>query len=315
MRQVINADVKSESICGKPVFTFDSHHEALLPWAECANELGFAPRLLTLDYHSDTRPAFITHSTVDIADVMDDEGWEERAAVEVAKIDFRVVQTVRDAVVNLRFDEHISAAVQSGIIDIAFAVVGGLITNEYQSNEQNAAEAEWRDRSHDTPWVSKPKAPPPYTYSIPNERIVELPRQKVLSNEQPRSKGYANQALESDFLRRHLDFIETITQSAGIPGLFEAPFILDIDLDYFNTRQSVQPANHDVFHELIRRAKIITIAREPKCVTELQKPGEKLTSDWLETELKRHISEALSTSSSPVQGTDEQQAMPSPGAR
>lgn len=257
------------------MFTFDSHHEALLPWAECALAVGDAPRprLLTLDYHSDTRPAFITHSTVDIANAMDDEGWEERAAAEVAKIDVHEVETVRDAVVNLRFDEHISAAVQSRIIDIAFAIVGGLITNEYQSNEQNAAETEWSERHKHTPWVPKPKAPPPYTYSIPKERIIELPRQKVSSSDQPRSKGYADQALESDFLRRHLEFIEAITQSAGVPGLFEAPFILDIDLDYFNTRQSIQPANHDIFHELIRRAEIITIAREPKCVTDLQNPG------------------------------------------
>lgn len=303
MRQIQNPDVKSEHICGKPVFTFDSHHEALLPWAECAVAVGDAPplRLLTLDYHSDTRPAFITLSTVNIADAMDDDGWEERAAAEVAKIDFREVKTVHDAVVNLRFDEHISAAVQSGIIDIAFAIVGGLIANEYQSNEQNAAEAEWRKRTKDTPWVPKPIAPPPYSYSVPTERIIELPRQKVISNAQPRSKDYADQALESDFLRRHLELIEEITQSAGVPGLYEAPFVLDIDLDYFNTRQSVQPVDHEIFHELIRRAEIITIAREPKCVTNLQKPGENLTSDWLEAELKRHIKEALST---PSIGTD-----------
>lgn len=297
MRQVHNPEVKSEDICGKTVFTFDSHHEALLPWAECALAVGGAPRLrlLTLDYHSDTRPAFITFSTVDVANSMDDEGWEERAAAEVAKIDFRAVETVRDAVVNLRFDEHISASVQSRIIDIAFAIVGGLITNEYQSNEQKAAEAEWRKRTQNTPWVPKPNAPPPYSYSIPDERIIELPHQKVNSNAQSRSKDYADQALESDFLRRHLELIEDITKSAGVPGLFEAPFILDIDLDYFNTRRSVQPTNPDIFHDLIRRAEIITIAREPKCVTDLQKPGEQLTSDWLEAELKQQIRKALST--------------------
>lgn len=305
MRQVQKIGVTSENICGKSVFTFDSHHEALLPWAQCARDLGFAPRLLTLDYHSDTRPAFVGHSSVDITVGMDDEGWEERAAAEVAKINFRDEETVREAILKLRFDEHISAAVQSRTIDIAFAIVGGLITNEYQSNEQLTAEAEWRERAHDTPWVSRPKAPPPYTYSIPAERIVELPRQKVRSNDQPRSKGYANQALESDFLRRHLDFIESITLSSGIPGLFEAPFILDIDLDYFNTRQSIQPVDHDLFHELIRRAEIITIAREPNCVTDCQKPGEKLTSDWLESELKRHIGEALNTSPNSLPGEDD----------
>lgn len=214
MRQVQNPDVKSENICGKPVFTFDSHHEALLPWAECALAVGDAPRLrlLTFDYHSDTRPAFITHSTVDIANAMDDEGWEERAAAEVAKIDYREVETVRDAVVNLRFDEHISAAVQSRIIDIAFAIVGGLITNEYQSNEQNAAEAEWSERHKHTPWEPKPKAPPPYTYSIPKERIIELPRQKVSSSDQPRSKGTQIRRWNPTF------FADTLSSSKPSPS-------------------------------------------------------------------------------------------------
>ncbi|MBX8557003.1 UPF0489 family protein [Pseudomonas cichorii] len=292
MRQVQNPDVQCENICGKPVFTFDNHHEALLPWAECASALDCAPRLLTLDYHSDTRSAFLSFSTKNIAWVKSNGGWQERAAGEVAKINFRAVETVRDAVANLQHDEHISAGVQSGIIDITFAIVGGPITNEYRSNEQNSAEVQWRER--DTPGEPKPLALPPYSYSIPKERIIELPRQKVSSDEPVRSKGYADQALESDFLLRHLELIEAITKSADVPGLFEAPFILDFDLDYFNTRRSIQPTDHDVLHELIRRAEIITIAREPKCVSNLQKSGENLTSDWLEAELKQHIKNALS---------------------
>lgn len=298
MRQVQTINITTEHICGKTVFTFDSHHEALLPWAQCARYLGMSPRLLTLDYHCDTRPAFIGHSTVDIAADAGDEDWESRAAVEVAKINFRDEDTVREAILKLRFDEHIRAAVQSGIIDIAFAIVGGSISNEYLSNEQRVAEAEWRECWQDEPWVPKPKVEAPYTYSIPDERIIELPHQKVRARDQPPSRMYANLALESGFLQGRLDFIETITKSAGVPGLFEAPFILDIDLDYFNTRKATQPADHLVLHELIRRAEMITIAREPRCVTDLQKRGENLTSDWLEAELKRHIREALSMSAS-----------------
>jgi hypothetical protein len=295
MHQVQTTHITTENISGKSVFTFDSHHEALLPWAQCARDLGITPRLLTLDFHSDTRPAFIGHSAVDIAADADDEDWESRAAVEVAKINFRDDDTVREAILKLRYDEHISAAVQSGIIDIAFAIVGGSITNEFQSNEQRAAEAEWRERWQEHPWAPIPKAAAPYTYSIPDERIIELPHQKVRAKDQPPSKVYANMALETTFLRGRLDLIETITKSVGVPGLFEAPFILDIDLDYFNTRKAIQPADHLVFHELIRRAEIITIAREPSCVNTCQLRGEGLTSDWLEIELKRHIREALST--------------------
>lgn len=294
MHKVQTTNITTENISGKSVFTFDSHHEALLPWAQCARDLGVLPRLLTLDYHCDTRPAFIGHCAVDIAAGLGDEDWETRAAVEVAKIDFRNDDSIREAILKLRYDEHISAAVQSGIIDIAFAIVGSSIMNEYESNEQRAAEAVWQAQWEDHPWAPKPKARAPYTYSIPDERIIELPHQKVRAKDQPPSKMYANMALESSFLRGRLDFIDIITKSAGVPGLFDAPFILDIDLDYFNTKKAVQPADHLVFHELIRQAKIITIAREPGCVKTCQRSGEGLTSEWLEAEMKRHIKEALS---------------------
>jgi hypothetical protein len=89
MHRIQHINIASEVINGKPVFTFDSHHEALLPWAQCARDLGISPRLLTLDYHRETRPAFIAHSVVDIAADIGDEDWESRAAVKVGKIDIR----------------------------------------------------------------------------------------------------------------------------------------------------------------------------------------------------------------------------------
>ncbi|WP_116894831.1 UPF0489 family protein [Pseudomonas savastanoi] len=298
MHRIQKINIASEIIGGKHVFTFDSHHEALLPWSQCARAQGSAPRLLTLDYHCDTRPAFIAHSTTSKTASIDpdaDDGWEGRAAVEVAKIDLSSEETVREAILKLRYDEHISAAAQSNIIDIAFAVVGGPIRTPYKSKEQTAAEAAWKLRDISAPKVAKPKDSKPDTYEIPVDRIVVLPHQKVPTKDHAPSKAYANMALETEFLRGRLDLIEAITQSCGIPGLFEKPYILDIDLDYFNTRKAVQPADHLVFHELIRRAEIITIAREPSCVNTCQRRGEGLTSEWLEAELKRHIREALST--------------------
>ena len=40
------------------------------------------------------------------------------------------------------------------------------------------------------------------------------------------------------------------------------PFILDFDLDYFPTRESLKPKNRDTIANLISKAQIITIARE-----------------------------------------------------
>jgi hypothetical protein len=52
-----NALTKFE-ICSKPVVLFDSHHYALLPWADWRSSLSMAPRLLSLDYHTDKHRAF-----------------------------------------------------------------------------------------------------------------------------------------------------------------------------------------------------------------------------------------------------------------
>jgi hypothetical protein len=57
--------------------------------------------------------------------------------------------------------------------------------------------------------------------------------------------------------------VDRICRCADIPCLFEQPFILDIDLDVFNTRRAVAPAHTEVFCDLARRAVGITIAREP----------------------------------------------------
>jgi hypothetical protein len=87
--------------------------------------------------------------------------------------------------------------------------------------------------------------------------------------------------------------IDTICSTAAVPGLFERPFVLDIDLDYFNTQRSISPGDTQVFHDLIHRAEAITIARETTCVESCQLEGEGLTSAFLEQKVKMHIAAAL----------------------
>jgi integrase len=52
--------------------------------------------------------------------------------------------------------------------------------------------------------------------------------------------------------------------AALLPGApaFSDNFILDIDLDYFNTAKSITPDHRSVFYDLIRRCIGITIAME-----------------------------------------------------
>lgn len=76
--------------------------------------------------------------------------------------------------------------------------------------------------------------------------------------------GTADEILEP----QRLDpFILMIEHHLGTK-IEDASYILDIDLDYFYTRDGAKPTNPATFHRLIRNAAMITIALEPQCVRE-----------------------------------------------
>jgi hypothetical protein len=85
--------------------------------------------------------------------------------------------------------------------------------------------------------------------------------------------------------------ISVIEKSFSIEN---TPYILDIDLDVFNTRAAISPPRSDLFRRLIHHAELITIAREKDCVENLGncclEPG--LTAQYLETLLLEHIESA-----------------------
>lgn len=68
--------------------------------------------------------------------------------------------------------------------------------------------------------------------------------------------------LEDSMLVPVLDDIEKV-RSKLIPLVNE--FVLDIDLDYFESSESVSPCNCAGFFSLVKNAKAITIAEEPGC--------------------------------------------------
>jgi hypothetical protein len=93
------------------MFIVDSHHKVLSAWAHYRATLVKAPRLLTLDHHTDTSEAFRNH-TADAA---------ERASL-ISQIDFNQPASVEEAISRLSHDEHIVAAIKSDIISSAFVI-------------------------------------------------------------------------------------------------------------------------------------------------------------------------------------------------
>ncbi len=295
-RQIsIREKIRFNEICGKPVALFDEHHYALLPWCVWANTQKEPVRLLSMDYHTDKHAAFLRFSFDGTDPSRADLGLSiaRRHRQKRLKALSNDEGSVVTAIADLRHDEHIDAALRCGILDIAF-VISKEDQGYLQSAEQINFDKKWRRKR--IPWwmqgIQEPRQTEHSIYNIPQSRLVIL-ENDVRSIDDQDGREARDDVLESSFLRHRLSRIDRICETGGVPKLFDHPFILDIDLDTFNTRKAVNPDDAVVLYDLIRRAIGITIAREPGCVTELQLEGEGLSSEWLETRVLEHIERAL----------------------
>ena len=84
-----------------------------------------------------------------------------------------------------------------------------------------------------------------------------------------------------------------MSRSVGIDHLEAQPYILDIDLDVFHSRQAIEPADRTTFYRLIRNAVAITVATEAECVEDLKFDGETIDAEFLLARLMEHIKAAL----------------------
>ncbi len=279
------------TIGGKPVVCFDSHHYALLPWQEWRQKLGQPLHLLTIDYHTDTHLAFLryAHNVRGGNPAATKPHAKQDRAARLAKLSWDDDASVEAAVRDLHHDEHIDAAIQCGIVETVF-VLGHERNDALESLEM---EAWWERNPNILAQPGDPRPEPPFTYAIPSNRVVLLADDKPHQGEKALHK-WRSEIIDTDYLRARLANAADVCRSAKEADPFSAPFILDIDLDAFNTRQAIEPKDPSAFYDLIRRAHGITIALEPDCVKNCQRKGQKLTAAWLEERLLAHIEKALS---------------------
>lgn len=256
------AALTRRTIAGKSVVSFESHHYAPLPWSEWRQEVGQPMRLLSIDYHTDTNDAFQAYGCYarNPTPFGPRPFWEQDQADRLALLLAADAASVEAAVRDLRHDEHIDAAIRCGILDTAFIL------------------------GHGTGGVSD---------ELPTDRMVLLGDRKLRWGDDA-ERRFRDEIIEAGFLEERLEQAVEICRAAGTSDPLGVPFILDIDLDAFNTRQAIAPQDPGVFHDLIRRAYAITIAQEPGCVETCQIEGEGLTAPWLEKQLMVHIQRALS---------------------
>ena len=89
-------------------------------------------------------------------------------------------------------------------------------------------------------------------------------------------------------LNRLLNRANDMARCAGISDILAEPYVLDIDLDYFATKDALSPGDATTFHRLIANAIAITIATEPSFVSSLRLDG-LLTSEYALSRVLEHV--------------------------
>lgn len=280
--------ITSKNLNNKSVFIFENHSTAIIPWAELSNSQKVIPYLITLDYHTDTRQAFLrsaywqANEDENIASILRNEF--------VQHINKNNRQSVIDAAQMLNHDEHIDAAIKANIISHSFSIQYsdsfGTSSIEEESYINNNSVARLNEE-----FIELPE--PPFSYNVPKDRMFIAPN--ICAIGCPRGPHtddcvieHANQAIEDIFLEDKLNYLNRMSITSGLGCPNERPYILDIDLDYFRTFKSATPNNTSIFYQLIKNSIGITIAKESDCV-EMLKLDPELNSAYLEEVILNHI--------------------------
>lgn len=282
-----------QNICGKDVYVVDDHHRALAPWALVRRQLGQAPNLITIDHHTDVYEAFLGHAHLETYESGGD-AWALAIGL-VKRIDWRDDQSLLWAIERLHHDEHIDAATMSGILNYTFCIQlsdsGG-----NPSIEEQAYAADRQERSPQPPTLPSPCRP--MTYEDPENHIFVISHDCAIGcTRMPHNDDcvveHGNMIIESAYLDDQLARGAEMSQYVGIDHPEAQPYILDIDLDAFHSRQAIEPGDPSTFYRLIRNAQAITIATEAECVDELKFDDEAIDADILMGRLMDHIKVAI----------------------
>lgn len=247
--------LQDKTIQGKPVCLFENHAHALLPWARWRSRSEQPLSLLSIDHHSDTNSCYLRHLFQQVGRNL--ELMEELRTDQLNQIHIDDQNSITKGLEGLYHDEHIHAALRLKILDQAF-----IIQHSFDKIDSALAERGMQ--------------------VIPTE--IDLTKSTIREKE-----TYFDLILESDFLTRQLDHWREQTPSFNYK---KSSYILDIDLDVFKSFKSAQPNNHNIFYNLIRYAKGITIARESQWVERLRNDSQ-LDSKKLESDILKHIHNAL----------------------
>ena len=218
------------------VIVVEHHHEVLPHWAAFRRTQQVAPRLLTLDHHTDTSRPFRRHLRRQARaqrQTLTSEMEQELSRQLVAQLDFTDPLTIETAMETLGNDEHVVAAIGADIIRSAFVIAHNAADTDEDIYLEHKIICRGVDEYHHA----------------------------------GRTRPQPNNVLETDFLTKRLQDFDELVRQLDEPGLRNGHFILDIDLDYFNTLRAVRPDAPEMIRTLAKEAALLTVATEPSYVT------------------------------------------------
>lgn len=249
--------VREKVVGGKRVYIVENHHEVLIPWSEYASKNETAPVLLTFDHHMDTRSAFYRYSCKAAG-----QEWRDVRDQLIAEADMNKLFTVA-ALKRLCNDEHIDFALQTGIISdaVIFSLMGAGVCRDYANSK--------------------------ICYIDP---CCTSKCSKNSHGDECQIDAY-DKVIEGEELLNKLNQINKFIPGFFISDRVNKKFILDIDLDCFHTKKSINPVDMSLFYYLVNNAEIVTIATEGYYV-ELEKRDDDINEKYLLEKLLGHIENA-----------------------
>lgn len=275
-------------IKNKDIYIFRDHHYALLPWASIRNQLSQAPILVSFDHHTDTHSPFLHFCAPGPK-----YKYNEKKAIELIKeIKFSEEYTIEKAVSNLKNDEHIKTGIEADIIRKAFII-------SYDNHFDTPLSFEDKKRTENFEeiminrfmGIESPEEDIKRPFTYPDADIY-IPKIDAVSIDLTDDELY-DCAIETKFLKDKFDiFHQMCPQIVDENYFIKEKYILDIDLDYFHTINSINPKDAQFLYQMIKNSEIITIALEPVCV-ELVRKEKNVNSEMLLDRLLKHIENAL----------------------
>lgn len=229
-----------------PLYVFERHSDAIIPWAAARRSLPGPPFLLTFDRHTDTMEPFLRWAHRVAPNHADAEKRKTSKTERMAALDWRSETDMDEAARDLWHDEHIRAAMEAGIVSGSFVV------------------------AFNTPSLSLRIDGIRYLPNICRHGCEKQPHDNACLRE------HSDLAIDDAHLTPL--FADCADLTAALAS--STPMILDIDLDYFRTRKSMFPVSAATFLSLVSRSACVTVATEPGCTSEGALDPE-VDSDWV----------------------------------